>query len=186
FFFFLENGEGLQVLHYDLDQKYGDHQDYFDDPANLARGGNRIATVLMYLSDVKKGGETVFPSAEKSPHIIEPIPVDGNASECGRRGVAVKPRKGDALLFFSLHPNATADVKSVHSGCPVVEGEKWSATKWIRVGHFDKRPSSAERCADEHENCGDWAASGECDKNSKYMVGSLEHPGYCRKSCNAC
>ncbi|GKE65630.1 hypothetical protein Tco_1519791, partial [Tanacetum coccineum] len=35
-----------------------------------------------------------------------------------------KPKKGDALLFFSLHPNATVDPLSLHGSCPVIEGEK--------------------------------------------------------------
>lgn len=65
-FLYIENGEDLQVLHYEPGQKYDPHFDYFVDKVNIARGGHRIATVLMYLSDVEKGGETVFPSAEVS------------------------------------------------------------------------------------------------------------------------
>lgn len=59
-----ENGEDIQVLRYEHGQKYDPHYDYFSDKVNIARGGHRIATVLMYLTDVEKGGETVFPSAE--------------------------------------------------------------------------------------------------------------------------
>ncbi|CAN1307159.1 Probable prolyl 4-hydroxylase 4 [Linum perenne] len=61
-----ENGEDIQVLRYEEGQKYEPHYDYFVDKVNIARGGHRVATVLMYLTDVKKGGETVFPSAEVS------------------------------------------------------------------------------------------------------------------------
>ena len=61
-----ENGEDIQVLRYEHGQKYDPHYDYFVDKVNIARGGHRIATVLMYLTDVTKGGETVFPSAEVS------------------------------------------------------------------------------------------------------------------------
>lgn len=64
--FFTENGEDIQILKYEYGQKYDPHYDYFVDKVNIARGGHRIATVLMYLSDVEKGGETVFPSAEVS------------------------------------------------------------------------------------------------------------------------
>ncbi|XP_039040275.1 probable prolyl 4-hydroxylase 4, partial [Hibiscus syriacus] len=103
-----ENGEGIQVLRYEHGQKYEPHYDYFVDKVNIARGGHRIATVLMYLTNVTKGGETVFPEAE-----------------------VLKPKRGDALLFFSLYPNAIPDPSSLHAGCPVIEGEKWSATKWI-------------------------------------------------------
>lgn len=59
-----DNGEAIQVLRYEHGQKYDPHYDYFSDPVNIARGGHRIATVLMYLTDVIKGGETVFPEAE--------------------------------------------------------------------------------------------------------------------------
>lgn len=50
--------------------------------------------------------------------------------ECGRKGIAVKPKKGSALLFWSLHPDSkTKDPTSLHGGCPVILGDKWSATK---------------------------------------------------------
>lgn len=59
-----ENGEQLQILHYEHGQKYEPHADFFVDDYNLQAGGNRVATVLMYLSNVDKGGETIFPAAE--------------------------------------------------------------------------------------------------------------------------
>jgi hypothetical protein len=42
----------------------------------------------------------------------------------------VKPRQGDALLFFSAHVNGTLDKHSLHGGCPVAGGTKWAMTKW--------------------------------------------------------
>ena len=90
-----ENGEGMQVLHYVNGQKYEAHHDYFHDTVNpqKSNGGQRVATMLMYLTTVEEGGETVFPnSAEKV--------VGEQWSECARRGLAVKTQKGDALLFF--------------------------------------------------------------------------------------
>ncbi|GJZ40475.1 probable prolyl 4-hydroxylase 4, partial [Tanacetum coccineum] len=175
-----ENGEDIQVLKYESGQKYDPHFDYFSDPVNVARGGHRIATVLMYLSDVEKGGETVFPSAEENSRHKTTKPDD--LSECAKKGIAVKPKKGDALLFFSLYPTAVPDAMSLHGGCPVLEGEKWSATKWIHVDSFDKIIDNGGSCKDENENCERWAALGECTKNKEYMVGTPELPGYCRRS----
>ncbi|KAL1291423.1 hypothetical protein HN51_059955 [Arachis hypogaea] len=182
----IENGESIQILHYENGQKYEPHFDYFHDKANQIMGGHRIATVLMYLSNVEKGGETIFPNAEAK----ESQPKDESWSECAHKGYAVKPEKGDALLFFSLHLDATTDSRSLHGSCPVIEGEKWSATKWIHVADFEKPIKKFESgggdCADLNENCSRWARVGECEKNPLYMVGNGDVKGYCMKSCNVC
>ncbi|KAG8384752.1 hypothetical protein BUALT_Bualt04G0151100 [Buddleja alternifolia] len=180
-----ENGEAMQILHYEHGQKYEPHFDYFHDKANQELGGHRVATVLMYLSNVEKGGETVFPNSE----VKDKQPKGVDWSDCAKEGYAVRPRKGDALLFFSLHPDATTDSTSLHGSCPVLEGEKWSATKWIHVRSFDTpltEHSSNGDCVDENPNCAAWALKGECEKNPLYMVGSDGASGYCRKSCKVC
>ncbi|KAG6767101.1 hypothetical protein POTOM_028280 [Populus tomentosa] len=128
-----EHGEGLQILHYEVGQKYEPHFDYFMDDYNTENGGQRIATVLMYLSDVEEGGETVFPSAKGN---ISSVPWWNELSECGKGGLSVKPKMGDALLFWSMKPDASLDPSSLHGGCPVIRGNKWSSTKWMRVNEY--------------------------------------------------
>jgi prolyl 4-hydroxylase len=128
-----EHGEGLQVLHYEVGQKYEPHFDYFLDEFNTKNGGQRIATVLMYLSDVEKGGETVFPASKVNS---SSVPWWDELSECAKAGISVRPRMGDALLFWSMRPDAELDPSSLHAGCPVIQGDKWSATKWIHVGEY--------------------------------------------------
>ncbi|GAQ88739.1 Oxoglutarate/iron-dependent oxygenase [Klebsormidium nitens] len=177
----VENGESIQVLRYEHGQKYDPHFDFFHDKYNIQLGGHRIATVLMYLSHVGKGGETVFPKSEPDTRLK-----DDTWSECAKKGVAVKPKKGDALLFFSLHPDASTDDNSLHGGCPVEQGEKWSATKWMHVASFDRPKVDPNGCEDVNEHCDQWAAQGECEKNPDYMVGSPQYAGSCRKSCKVC
>jgi prolyl 4-hydroxylase len=63
---------------------------------------------------------------------------DAEYSACAQQGVAVKPRKGDALLFYDLLETGRPDFASRHQGCPVARGEKWTATKRILV---NRRPS---------------------------------------------
>ncbi|GLT35002.1 hypothetical protein SLA2020_094870 [Shorea laevis] len=129
----IEHGEGFQVLHYEIGQKYDAHFDYFLDEFNTKNGGQRMATMLMYLSDVEEGGETVFPTAKGN---ISAVPWWNELSECGKQGLAVKPKMGDALLFWSMRPDATLDPSSLHGGCPVIRGSKWSSTKWMHVGEY--------------------------------------------------
>ncbi|KAL2457652.1 putative prolyl 4-hydroxylase 10 [Forsythia ovata] len=129
----VEHGEGLQVLHYEVGQKYEPHYDYFMDEFNTNNGGQRIATVLMYLSDVEEGGETLFPAAKGN---FSSVPWWNELSECGKGGLSVKPKMGDALLFWSMKPDATLDPSSLHGGCHVIKGNKWSSTKWIRVHEY--------------------------------------------------
>ncbi|KAK8945642.1 hypothetical protein KSP40_PGU000405 [Platanthera guangdongensis] len=128
-----EHGEGLQILHYEEGQKYEPHYDYFLDEFNTKNGGQRIATILMYLSDVEEGGETVFPAAKVNS---SSLPWYHELSECGKKGLSVKPKKGDALLFWSMKPDATLDPTSLHGGCPVIKGNKWSSTKWMHVNEY--------------------------------------------------
>jgi prolyl 4-hydroxylase len=114
----VENGEGLQILRYKPGAEYKPHYDYFDPsqpgtPAILKRGGQRVATIVMYLNTPGQGGATVFPDVN-----LEVAPIKGNA------------------VFFSYdrpHPMT----RSLHGGTPVVAGEKWVATKWLREGRFD-------------------------------------------------
>lgn len=129
----VEHGEGLQVLHYEVGQKYEPHYDYFLDEFNTKNGGQRIATLLMYLSDVEEGGETVFPSAKFNS---SSLPWYNELSECGKKGLSVKPKMGDALLFWSMKPDATLDPSSLHGGCPVIKGNKWSSTKWMHINEY--------------------------------------------------
>ncbi|XP_021763974.1 probable prolyl 4-hydroxylase 10 [Chenopodium quinoa] len=108
-----EHAEGLQILHYEEGQKYEPNHDYFLDEFNKKNGGQRIiATVLMYLSDVEEGGETVFPASHGN---FSSLPGWNERSECAKRGLSVKPKMGDALLFWSMRPNATLNVCLVWS-----------------------------------------------------------------------
>ena len=113
----VQNGEGLQVLRYRPGAEYKPHHDYFDPvhpgtPTILSRGGQRVGTLVMYLNTPKRGGATTFPDV----------------------GLEVAPVKGNAV-FFSYHaPHAST--KTLHGGAPVLEGEKWVATKWLRQREF--------------------------------------------------
>uniref|UniRef100_A0A6U1L3D7 procollagen-proline 4-dioxygenase n=1 Tax=Tetraselmis chuii TaxID=63592 RepID=A0A6U1L3D7_9CHLO len=189
------NGEDIQVLRYQNGQKYDAHWDWFDEPGqhegliSTDGAGNRVATVLMYLSDVEEGGETAFPHGA---FVNEAKQKHGPYSPCGEDGISVKPKKGDALLFWNLQPNGKdGDKYSLHAGCPVLRGTKWSATKWIHVRPFGVDGMEAEHeeepvlagspgCRDEELDCEDWAIAGECDHNPGFM--HLK----CKHSCNRC
>ncbi|CAK8561885.1 unnamed protein product [Lathyrus sativus] len=129
----VEHGEPLQVLRYKVGQEYVPHYDYFADKYNTRNGGNRMATMLMYLSDVEEGGETVFPNAKGD---VSSVPWWNELSDCGKEGLSVKPKMGDAILFWSMKPNTTLDPTSLHGACPVIKGDKWSSAKWMRVDEY--------------------------------------------------
>lgn len=63
------HGDGLQILRYNLTTAYIPHMDYLDGGKHLKHdydsarmGGNRYATILLYMTDLDEdaGGETVF------------------------------------------------------------------------------------------------------------------------------
>ena len=113
----VDHGEGLQILRYGPGAEYKPHYDYFDPrepgtPTILQRGGQRVATVVMYLNEPEAGGGTVFPEVR---------------FEC-------MPRQGNAVFFNYARPHPST--RSLHGGSPVVRGEKWIATKWLRQRTF--------------------------------------------------
>ena len=113
----LEFGEGLQVLRYAPGAQYRPHYDYFDPaepgtPTILRRGGQRVGTLVMYLREPVKGGATVFPDI----------------------GLEVAPKRGTGVFFSYDRPDPAT--RTLHGGAPVIEGEKWVATKWLREREF--------------------------------------------------
>ena len=128
------HGEPFNVLRYQLGQKYDSHYDTFDPESYGPQQSQRIASFLLYLTDVDEGGETHFPL--EGPGGLERLKnIDYKSCDYG---LLVHPRAGDALLFWNVHPNTTFDKHALHGGCPVVKGEKWVATKWIRDKSFGR------------------------------------------------
>lgn len=119
------HGEAFNVLRYEIGQRYQSHYDAFNPAEYGPQKSQRVASFLLYLSDVEEGGETMFPFENG-------LNMDGNYDFSKCIGLRVKPRRGDGLLFYSLFPNGTIDPLSLHGSCPVIKGEKWVATKWIR------------------------------------------------------
>lgn len=120
-----EHGEAFNVLRYEIGQKYASHYDAFNPAEYGPQKSQRVASFLLYLSDVEEGGETMFPYENGSN-----MDIGYDYQEC--IGLKVKPRQGDGLLFYSVFTNGTIDPTSLHGSCPVIRGEKWVATKWMR------------------------------------------------------
>lgn len=123
----------LQVLRYTNGQKYGAHSDIIAGPSQV--NNSRVATVLLYLTSTEEGGETTFPHESSWANPLR-NPSRASPSDCARGNVYVKPQRGDALLFYSLQTDGSFDPSSVHGGCPVIEGEKWTAVFWIHEKPF--------------------------------------------------
>ncbi|KAL6755211.1 hypothetical protein V8C86DRAFT_2682598 [Haematococcus lacustris] len=179
--------EDMQVLRYAVGQKYSPHMD------SLIDSSHRMATMLLYLADTEEGGETAFPDATHWAHPSLAL-ASANLSECARGRVAFKPKQGDALLFYSIRVDGTHETLSLHTGCPVIKGHKWTATVWVHSQPFRPATYGAPRsplpdpglCQDTNIRCHEWALAGECEKNPGFMAGAGGGQGVCPASCHAC
>ncbi len=107
--------EPLQVLHYQVGQRFERHFDFLDTSVegyarDVAGRGQRIATFLLYLNDDYEGGETEFPVL----------------------GLRHKGRKGDALFFANVDAANQPDRRTLHAGVAPTSGVKWLLSQWIR------------------------------------------------------
>jgi len=112
-----------QVGRYLPSQQYLQHFDAFDlgteDGRRFAsNGGQRTVTVLVYLNDVPRGGQTAFPSL----------------------GIDVQPRRGTAIVFFPATVDGYLDKMALHAALPAVD-VKYVSQVWIRQGNYDGLPS---------------------------------------------
>ncbi|NXX51003.1 P4HA3 hydroxylase, partial [Tricholaema leucomelas] len=118
--------EHLQVVNYGLGGHYEPHFDHatsLKSPLYRMKSGNRIATVMIYLSSVQAGGSTAFIYANFS------VPVVKNA----------------ALFWWNLRRSGAGDGDTLHGACPVLAGDKWVANKWIHEhGQEFRRPCGAD------------------------------------------
>ncbi|XP_046858925.1 prolyl 4-hydroxylase subunit alpha-1-like isoform X2 [Xenia sp. Carnegie-2017] len=119
--------EELQVNTYGMGGHYEPHYDHaqgHEDKFSDLGTGNRIATLLFYMSDVELGGGTAFINV----------------------GALVQPRKGDGVFWFNLHKNGKGNLQTRHAACPVFVGTKWVANKWIH----EKGQEFRHKCSLNH------------------------------------
>ncbi len=121
-------GEPYQVANYGIGGVYNHHTDssgeFGRNPADGVGSdgdmvmGDRLATSMVYLTDVAAGGATAYPML----------------------GLAVFPRRGDMVFWYNNDRNGRLDRYTFHGGCPVLVGSKWITNKWyekkILVGKF--------------------------------------------------
>jgi prolyl 4-hydroxylase len=102
-------GEPMQILRYRPGQEFKPHRDCTEDVEN-----QRILTMLIYLNDAYTGGETLFLKS----------------------GLKFRGDKCDALLFRNADNEGRPDMDTLHAGLPVLSGEKYVASRWIRRKRF--------------------------------------------------
>ena len=101
------NSEHLQLLKYEVGQKYDVHHDFIETHV-VRQPGPRILTVFLYLNEVPEGGGTRFPTLDN---------------------LTVMPKPGMALIWPSiLDEDVNAkDHRTVHAALPVEKGQKFAA-----------------------------------------------------------
>jgi len=109
-------GETFQGQRYAPGQQFQAHCDWFD-PAHehwaseVASGGQRCWTAMVYLNNVEEGGETEFPTL----------------------GFAIPPQRGALVLWNNALPDGLPNPDTIHAARPVVRGVKYVITKWFRT-----------------------------------------------------
>lgn len=118
-----DHGEEIQVVQYTRNGEYKPHYDFFDLATAKVkdRGGQRVGTLIIYLSDPVEGGGTVFP----------------------KLNLEILPKRGNAVFFN--YPGPVPDQLTLHGGAPVLKGEKWIATKWLRESSIPQTTESSKK-----------------------------------------
>ncbi|PFX27816.1 Transmembrane prolyl 4-hydroxylase [Stylophora pistillata] len=151
----IEKSEEIQVVRYSVSGHYNAHYDTTHGPGSArlkecCRDGQvtqdchlcRFMTILLYLNDVSKGGETAFPLAD-DPQRFYTRNYSYSLNErsrCREANLLIQPKKGKAVVWYNhlLERDGDdhmgdLDLLSLHGGCDVVEGVKWIANVWLNA-----------------------------------------------------
>ncbi|XP_071846545.1 transmembrane prolyl 4-hydroxylase-like isoform X2 [Apostichopus japonicus] len=108
----------------------------------------RFMTVLYYLTEPERGGQTAFPVADNETFTEEGIDhfyrikhhdIYDLTNHCHDSNLVVEPRKGTAIMWYNHNLDDQnewiGDINkfSLHGGCEVIKGEKWIANHWINI-----------------------------------------------------
>lgn len=139
--------EPIQLVRYNPGEQYQYHTDWFNEDAtrpgghaDVARGGNRVSSFFAYISvsDDIVGGGTAFPKLQAPP---------GDAwcefIECDNEydgGITFKAIEGNAVYWSNLRKDPAGqtigDVRVLHAGLPVIQGQKVGMNIWSKEGHY--------------------------------------------------
>lgn len=126
----MATAEELQIANYGVGGQYEPHYDFArrkEKGSFEKKVGNRIATMLFYLTDIEYGGSTVFLNPK----------------------IASTPIKGSGVFWYNLMPSGDGDLRTRHAACPVLTGVKWVANKWIHErGQEFRRQCGLEQQSD--------------------------------------
>jgi prolyl 4-hydroxylase len=112
--------EDLQVVKYEPNTYYREHHDSCCDDSQGCidfekDGGQRVATLLVYLNSDFTDGETHFPNLD----------------------LKLKADPGSAILFRPLgSEEAKCHPKALHAGLPISSGVKYVCNAWVRENKF--------------------------------------------------
>lgn len=109
-------GETMQGQRYAVGQQFKPHHDWFDTSqpywtGEVAKGGQRAWTLMLYLNDVEAGGATEFPKAN----------------------IAIPPQQGTLIAWSNANADGRANMDTLHAGTPVTAGVKYVVTRWYRA-----------------------------------------------------
>ncbi len=122
--------EPTQGQIYEVGQEFRHHQDAFGKEAyhnHCLSSGQRTWTFMIYLNDVEEGGETDFPTLQKT----------------------FTPVKGTAVVWKNSSGTGTENPAALHAGLPVRRGRKVIITKWFRENVFNSAEDA--RLAKEYQ-----------------------------------
>lgn len=113
----VERIEDLQGQLYKKGQEFKEHYDWFDEDSYkhyCMSSGNRTDTLMIYLNEDVEGGETEFQNL----------------------GLKYNPVTGKALWWKNMIDGKTNDAV-LHSGNPIISGEKYILTAWVRENKWN-------------------------------------------------